>query len=59
MEDFNDSRTRLVFAAQESMDDSVIGAKNLKCPLLAMSMYKVTSNNFSSQACATLGYSSH
>jgi len=59
MEDFKDSRTCLVVAAQGSLDGNVIGAKNWKYPLLASSVRKVSSDNFSSQACATLGYSSH
>jgi hypothetical protein len=59
MEEFNDSRTHLVFAAQESLHGNVICAKNLKDPFLARSMHKVSSDTFSFQACATIGYSSH
>jgi hypothetical protein len=35
MADVIDSRKRLVFAAQQSLDGDVIFAKNLKYPLLA------------------------
>ena len=59
MEDFNDSRTHLVFAAQESLDGNVICSKNLKYPLLARSMHKVSSDTFSSQACAAVDYLLH